>query len=526
MVFSRRALVALVSVAGVALSASTADMAVSAQADSTVALRGQCDFDGDGYDDLAVGAPLEGIGLSGSAGAVNVLYGTANGLTAERNQMWHQGSAGIPGGASENDDDNQSFGEVLSCGDFNGDGHSDLAIGVPEEDLFRNGVRRTAAGAVNVIYGSPDGLGSAGAPIWHQGSPGVRGSLESFDEFGRVIAAGDFDGDGFADLAISAPGEALAGQGEGEGVVHVLFGTPDGLTPDRSQHLGFDETASWKCSPRSDFGAILVSGDFDGDSRDDLVIGSAQSSDGPKCVFRAVMGGESGLETTTSFVLDADKVRLYFSAPFFTDVFADSGDVDGDGFDDFVVVKDHKVIVWSGNATGPGLGTDSVVDYSDPGVPGDFRSFTDIAVDDMNGDGIDDILFGSSKSSPTDASLYGAGKAVTLFGSSAGIVSNGSQLWHQDVDGVAGKAQRGDEFGRQVHIADFDGDGFADGVIGAPLEGLTTFGTAKRNAGMVHILPGAPDGLTTIGSQHWHQARPGIAGGAETGDWFGDAFGS
>jgi len=238
------------------------------------------------------------------------------------------------------------------------------------------------------------------------------------------------------------------------------------------------------------------------------------------------MGGESGLETTTSFVLDADKVRLYFTAGFRTDVFADSGDVDGDGFDDFVVVKDHKVIVWSGNATGPGLGTDSVVDYSDPGVPGNFRSFTDIAVDDMNGDGIDDILFGSSKSSPTDASLYGAGKAVTLFGSSAGIVSNGSQLWHQDVDGVAGKAQRNDGFGRQVHIADFDGDGFADGVIGAPLEGLTTFGTAKRNAGMVHILPGAPDGLTTIGSQHWHQARPGIAGGAETGDLFGDAFGS
>ena len=90
----------------------------------------QGDFNGDGFADLAVGAPGEDLG-SPDAGAVNVLYGSAAGLTSAGNQFWHQNSPGI----AERADAGDLFGSALAAGDFNGDGFDDLAIGVPAEDV-------------------------------------------------------------------------------------------------------------------------------------------------------------------------------------------------------------------------------------------------------------------------------------------------------------------------------------------------------------------------------------------------------
>jgi hypothetical protein len=108
------------------------------------------DFDGDGFDDLAVDAPREVVaGVVGPTGegAVHVLYGTGNGLSAAGDQVWHQGSFGIFG-APEDDD---LFGQAVAAGDFDGDGLDDLAVGVPWEDVAGH----TDAGAVNVLYGAP-----------------------------------------------------------------------------------------------------------------------------------------------------------------------------------------------------------------------------------------------------------------------------------------------------------------------------------------------------------------------------------
>src|SRR5262245_7680398 len=76
--------------------------------------------------------------------------------------------------------------------DFNGDGFSDLAVGVSGEN--------NNAGAVNVIYGSASGLTSTGNQVWTENSLGETSSAG--DRFGISLAAGDFDNDGFADLAI------------------------------------------------------------------------------------------------------------------------------------------------------------------------------------------------------------------------------------------------------------------------------------------------------------------------------------
>ena len=142
------------------------------------------DFDNDGFDDLAVGAPGEGIGTAANAGAVNVLRGSAGGLTATGNQIWNQDSAGIANAAEAGD----GFGNALAVGDFNSDGFDDLAIGVRGEDVGT----ATNAGAVNVLFGSAAGLTATGNQFWTPGQPRRRGRrrdrrrLRRLPEHGRL----------------------------------------------------------------------------------------------------------------------------------------------------------------------------------------------------------------------------------------------------------------------------------------------------------------------------------------------------
>ena len=163
------------------------------------------DFNGDGYDDLAIGAPGETVSdladppkEEKQAGAVYVLYGASGGLDTEETlpeQVWNQDSSSIAGLAEAGD----SFGQSLAAGDLNGDGRDDLAIGVPGEDLGR---RKPDAGYVNVIYGKASGLKKKNDQGWHQNTSGVAGKAKPYDMFGYALAIGDVDADGAADLAI------------------------------------------------------------------------------------------------------------------------------------------------------------------------------------------------------------------------------------------------------------------------------------------------------------------------------------
>jgi hypothetical protein len=112
------------------------------------------DFNGDGYDDLAIGVPNEDYpNTVPDSGGVNVLYGTPSGLDSDGSQFWSQDSPGILGSAEAFD----YFGYSLTAGDFNGDGHDDLAIGVPEESIGSI----PDAGGVNVLYACT----TIGAPV-------------------------------------------------------------------------------------------------------------------------------------------------------------------------------------------------------------------------------------------------------------------------------------------------------------------------------------------------------------------------
>jgi len=159
------------------------------------------DLNGDLRGELAVGAP----GENGSAGVAHVLYGSPAGLTTTGSQLWSQDSPGVAGVAEGFD----VFGAALADGDFNADGRADLAVGAWGEN--------SAAGVTHVLYGSPAGLTTTGSQLWSQDSPGVIGAPEGADFFGQALAAGDFNGDTQAELAVGAPGENVS-----TGVVHVL----------------------------------------------------------------------------------------------------------------------------------------------------------------------------------------------------------------------------------------------------------------------------------------------------------------
>src|SRR5262249_43809175 len=133
------------------------------------------DFNGDGFGDLAIGAPGENNG----AGVVHVLKGSAAGLITPGSQIWSQNSNGNADTAEPGDE----FGRSLAVGNFNGDGFADLAIGVPGE----NG----GAGAVHVLYGSANGLTALKSQLWTQASAGVGDNPESGDHFGQTLAAGN-----------------------------------------------------------------------------------------------------------------------------------------------------------------------------------------------------------------------------------------------------------------------------------------------------------------------------------------------
>jgi hypothetical protein len=207
------------------------------------------DLDADGFDDLVVGTPLE----QGEPGSVNVIYGSAEGLTEARSQFLYPGSAGLPGPWVV-----AAFGSALVADDFDGDGDDDLAVGAPTA-AFDEGVYDWM-GAVVVIDGGPDGLITSGAGLWTQDSPGVPGSGERGDGFGSALAAGDFGRSGHAELAIGASGEGI-GRRSSAGTVTVLYGGSSGpssigvqsWSQDSPGVLGAAESDDW-------FGSSLTPG--------------------------------------------------------------------------------------------------------------------------------------------------------------------------------------------------------------------------------------------------------------------------
>jgi FG-GAP repeat len=155
------------------------------------------DWNGDGIDDLAVGAYYETVGTAVGAGTVHILNGSTAGLTAAGTLQLTQDSGSLADAVETND----WFGVALVAGDFDADGRADLAISAEGESSTAG----IFAGVVHLLKGSASGLTTTGNRMWSQDSTNVGGASHPYGRFGAKLAAGDFDGDGSADLAIGSP---------------------------------------------------------------------------------------------------------------------------------------------------------------------------------------------------------------------------------------------------------------------------------------------------------------------------------
>lgn len=412
------------------------------------------DFDGNGCTDLAVGAPGEGIGGNDDAGAVYVFYGTpvSDGLETGTARAWNQGTFGLQDSIEAFD----SFGQALGAGDFDSDGYGDLVIGVPFEEI--NG--KNAAGAFHVLYGSSLGLTADDSQFFDQSDAGVSEDPEAADLFGSAFAAGDFDDDGYQDLAVGAPEEDYEdedGNASDAGAVRVLFGSSTGLTNTVSARFA-------SSIQNARYGSSLAAGDFDADGKADLAMGAPNYSTpftntGEVTVWYGPFGLQGDIEEYENTGAAEDD---YFGASLA------AGDFDADGAADLVIgVPGDSSIASGGGAAwllygvvGSGLPSswDFIVtqgDLSGDGVEASDDFGRALTAGDYNGDRSADLIISVPDESLEDVGVHQAGGVHEVYGGEgSGLTLTGNTFWTQastdDGIDVKGAVEANDFFGQSL----------------------------------------------------------------------------
>jgi hypothetical protein len=413
------------------------------------------DFDHDGRADLAVAASRDDVGTIKNGGLVNIIMGTSTGLDDPVGQLWHRDQPGVDGTVGAKD----RFGAALATGDFDNDGFSDLAIGVPGDEV--GGAAK--AGSVSVLYGTKEGLSSAGDQIWHQNVTGILGTAGPKDRFGASLAVGDFNRDGYDDLVVGAPGD-LVGSAAAAGQIHIIYGSANGLRAAGNDRFHQDTAGVLEIAGKGDrFGDSLAAADFDGDGFSDVAVGIPKEDDGD--------------------AKSAGKVQVFFGSP---------GGVTTTGNE-----------LWSQASDGVASGTKR-----------NDRFGASLAAADFDDDGFADLAIGVPGEDIPGAANTGA--VNLLYGRASGLHPRSFNLLCQGHNDLVGIPEAGDRFGTKLRAIDVDGNHRWDLVIGMPGEDL-----AAVDAGAAILVPGTKSGLNPAQSSVWHQDTEGVEGTVEAGDGFG-----
>ncbi|KFF96769.1 integrin [Streptomyces scabiei] len=384
--------------------------------------------------------------------------------------------------------------------DFNDDGYGDVAYSAAVATVDG----RTYAGQIVALYGSANGVTSTNRTTISQNTPGIPDSAEQGDNFGGVSAYGDFDGDGFDDLAVSASLEDTGGDRD-TGTVVIVWGSSSGLS-------GGTTLADPAPSRHGGWGKSLAAGDFDGDGTEDLAVGTASST-------VHVFGGG---------IAKSGKPGDHYTikAPIRSEEFTGSlnltaGDVNGDRRTDLIVngIETGSERRWNVNYYVPGTASGLSVAAARKLKPGIVSG-----IGDINGDGFGDIVTGQEWDPTDDPDVLSApgsvtgGKANITYGSADGPATATATAVTQNTGKVPGASEAGDSFGFELSLGDINGDGFQDLVVATSDEDLK----GVVDAGAVTVLHGSSSGLDTdSGFQYFTQATAGVPGTNEIYDHFG-----
>lgn len=424
------------------------------------------DFDCDGYADLAVGVKDESFGTPEVAGAgvVHVIYGRSSGLYTLDSQLFHQG-----GGLQDTPEAGDNFGYALAAGDFNG-GCDDLAIGVPYEDY--GSPLLSAAGIVQVVYGSP-GSGLTGpGDLWTQEDLTGNEISQAGDHFGQSLAAADFNFDGYEDLAIGVPYETIYDNTIiHAGVIQVAYGTSSGLSDENADIL-WQAAETGDAAPENydEYGSVLAAGNFNCDRYADLAV---------------------GIPSEDTDDTDAGAIQILYGAT-------------------YGLANGTETSLFTRDRINPGSGAAS-----------DHFGFS-IAVGDYDGNGCDDLAVGAPD--VDFLSITAIGLVNVLYGQSTGLSEAGFSSLTQAPFGLGGMIEANDRLGYSLASGNFNGDAFADLAIGVPYEDDDGSSPQIHDSGAIHIAFGSSAGVTGAGSQYLYPGVSGIGGVLEADDRYGEVL--
>jgi len=402
------------------------------------------DVDGDGYADVIVGAPRYDHGQT-EEGVVFLYAGGPD------------GPATSPTWTGESDQEWAWFGQaVATAGDVNNDGYSDVIAGAPRYEG-----EQKYEGAAFIYHGGPSGLVTTSTLAIHP-------TDQADARFGAAVAsAGDVNGDGYADVIITANG--YDAEQINEGAAFVYHGGPTGLAAD----------PAWTGHPTdqayANFGrSASTAGDVNGDGYSDVVIGApwydthqSHNSQNEGVAF-VYYGSSTGLTATSTrggttgsadwtVTGDCNGAELGVSV-------STAGDVNNDGYSDLIVGaykytgslwREGAAFVYHGGPTG------LAASHAWSAVGGQEAAKFGLTVStagDVNGDGYADVVVGAPNYANGQAQ---EGAALVYHGGPEGL--DDGPAW--SVEGN----QEGAGFGFSVSTAgDVDGDGYSDLIVGAP----------------------------------------------------------